>query len=427
MTDLGPLPDGGRVVIVGGGPGGVATALALHRLAREAGRKIDITLLEGKRFAGGKQHNLSVGVLSPPLFQIMEEQLGAPFPWHLSHVEIAGYVLHSANSQVVLNDSGQRGVAVRRVQFDDWMLRTVRERGIDVRQARAVDVDLHADGVVIYTDRDPVEADVVVGAFGLDDGCAAFFRRAVDYRQPPALTSILTKYHPGAEEMAAFGKYVHAFLPGYGGIEFGAITPKGDHIDVNIAGRRVRAASLKYFLAQPEVSAVLPSFHNAGRYDATDLRFFKGRFPNSLAGGYYGDRYVMVGDAAGLVRAFKGKGVTSAVQTGIRAAETILRTGISYHAFASDFAVANQDITGDLIYGRGMRFLVAFSAYFGLLDPVVRAAGQDEHVRDALFGAVSAHAPYRNVLVEMVNPQSVKAVMRALVRRRDKSPLEGVQ
>src|SRR5450756_2932734 len=94
---------------------------------------------------------------------------------------------------------------------------------------------------------------------------------------------------------------------------------------------------------------------NAGRYDRTDLRFFKGRFPNSLAGRYYGDRYVMVGDAAGLVRAFKGKGVTSAVQTGIRAAETILRTGISCHAFASDFAVANHDITGDLIYGRGMR------------------------------------------------------------------------
>ena len=427
MTNLGPLPDGGRVVIVGGGPGGVGTALALHETARRTGRQIDIILLEGKHFAGGKQHNLSVGVLSPPLFQIMEEQLGIPFPWHLSHVEISGYILHSASNQVILNDSGQRAVAVRRVQFDDWMLRTARERGIDVREARAVDIDFHDDGVVLYTDRDPVEADVVVGAFGLDDGCAAFFRRAVGYRQPPALTSILTRYHPGDQEMAAFGNYIHAFLPGYGGIEFGAITPKGDHIDINIAGRRVGAASLKYFLAQPEVRAVLPSFQNAGRYDRTDLRFFKGRFPNSLAGRYYGDRYVMVGDAAGLVRAFKGKGVTSAVQTGIRAAETILRTGISCHAFASDFAVANQDITGDLIYGRGMRFLVAFSAYFGLLDPVVRAAGQDEHVREALFGAVSAHAPYRNVLVEMVNPQSVKAVMRAMRRRGDESGTQGVQ
>jgi flavin-dependent dehydrogenase len=417
MTNLGPLPDGGRVVIVGGGPGGVATALSLHQMARRAARRVEIILLEGKHFAGGKQHNLSVGVLSPPLFQIMEEQLGAPFPWHLPHVEIAGYILHSPTHQVTLDDGGQRGAAVRRVYFDEWMLETARERGIDVREARAVDIDIHDDGIVLYTDRDPVDADVVVGAFGLDDGCAAFFRRAVSYRQPPALTSVLTKYHPGEQEMAAFGSYIHAFLPGYGGIEFGAITPKGDHLDINIAGRRVRAETLKYFLARPEVRSVLPSFENAGRFDPADLRFFKGRFPNSLAGHYYGDRYVMVGDAAGLVRAFKGKGVTSAVQTGIRAAETILRTGISAQAFASDFAVANQDITGDLIYGRGMRFLVAFSASFGLIDPVVRAAGQDEHVREALFGAVSAHAPYRNVLVEMVNPKSVKAVMRAMLRR----------
>ena len=111
--------------------------------------------------------------------------------------------------------------------------------------------------------------------------------------------------------------------------------------------------------------AALPCFEQAGRYNAGDLRFFKGRFPNSLARRYYGDRFVMVGDAAGLVRAFKGKGVTTAVQTGIRAAKTILRTGISEHAFAVDFAVENRDITDDLVYGRGMRLLVAFSALWG--------------------------------------------------------------
>jgi flavin-dependent dehydrogenase len=61
----------------------------------------------------------------------------------------------------------------------------------------------------------------------------------------------------------------------------------------------------------------------------------------------------MVGDAAGLVRAFKGKGVTSAIQTGVRAAETILHHGISAAAFQS-YRAANRDILADLPYGRAM-------------------------------------------------------------------------
>jgi flavin-dependent dehydrogenase len=416
-TGLGPLPDAGRVVIVGGGPGGTACALALQRMAAQAGRRIEIIVLEAKRFKGEEQHNLSVGVLSPPLPELMAAQLGVEFPRQLGKAEIAGYVLHGGRDVVRLEDNGERGVAVRRVEWDDYMLETARARGINVVHARAVDADFNTDGVVVYTDREPLAADVVVGAFGLDEGSESFFSRATAYRRPPALVSVLTKYHPGPAGMAEIGPWIHAFLPGYRGIEFGAITPKGDHITINIAGETVGADTLKYFLARPEVRAALPCFEDAGRLDPDDLRFFKGRFPNSLARRYYGDRYVMVGDAAGLVRAFKGKGVTSAVQTGIRAAHTIIETGISQAAFEADFAVANRDITGDLPYGRGMRLLVALSARFGLLDPVIRAAGRNARVREGLFGAVSAHAPYRDVLIEMLHPSAVGAVLREMVGR----------
>ena len=72
--------------------------------------------------------------------------------------------------------------------------------------------------------------------------------------------------------------------------------------------------------------------HQEQSIEPNHLVYFKGRFPRSLAHNYYGDRYVMIGDAAGLVRAFKGKGVTTAVMTGIRAAETILNHGISHQA-----------------------------------------------------------------------------------------------
>lgn len=167
------------------------------------------------------------------------------------------------------------------------------------------------------------------------------------------------------------------------------------------------------FLAMPQVRCALPNFENAGRFDANDLRFFKGRFPRGLAHNFFGDRFVMVGDAAGLVRAFKGKGVTSAIQTGIRAAQVILRDGISSRAFQNYYR-ANADIIDDLPYGRVMRQLTITASRLGLMDIVLRAAERDAHLRHALFDAVSAHRPYRDVVHESLTLNAAQAMARAI-------------
>jgi len=418
-STLDRLPEGGRVIIIGGGPGATACALGLHRLAAQLGQRIQITLVEGKQFAGapnGHQHyNQCVGVLAPPLAEILQDQLDVPFPYHLSRGKIAGYVLHAAGQEICLKDTEKPAVALRRVQYDAYMLETAVQRGIRLLAARAVDLEFHTDCVTVYTESSPLEGDVVVGAFGLDAGSAAMFARATAYRPPQALSSVVTKYHPGPEGMATFGPYIHAFLPAHPHIEFGAITPKGNHLTINIAGRAVDTKLMQTFLNDPVVRACLPSLEHAGTHDANDLRFFKGHFPCSLARGYYGDRYVMVGDAAGLVRAFKGKGVTSAVQTGIRAAQTILQAGISTQAFARHYRPANWDILHDLPYGRVMRLLTILLARYGLFGPVLRAARQDTDVRTALFNAVSAHAPYRQVLIQALRPRPLLAILRALL------------
>jgi flavin-dependent dehydrogenase len=295
------------------------------------------------------------------------------------------------------------------------MLESAVQRGITLLNARAVDLEFHPDGVTVYTESAPVEGDVVVGAFGLDAGSAAMFAHAVAYRPPDSLSSVVTKYHPGPEAMATFGPRIHAFLPAHPHIEFGAITPKGNHLTINIAGRAVDAPLMRTFLDDPVVRACLPDLEAAGARDPNDLRLFKGHFPCSLARGYYGDRYVMVGDAAGLVRAFKGKGVTSAMLTGIRAARTILQAGISARAFAHHYRSANRDILRDLPYGRGMRLATIAMARYGLLGPVLRAARRDADVRCALFDAVSAHAPYRQVMGQVLRFRPLLAILRALL------------
>jgi flavin-dependent dehydrogenase len=248
----------------------------------------------------------------------------------------------------------------------------------------------------------------------MDEGTASVFARATGYRPPDALASIVTRFHPGPEAMAAFGPRIHAFLSNAPGIEFGAVTPKEDHLTINIAGGQVTGDDMAAFLGRPEVKAVLPGSGQGRGPDPTDFEFFKGRFPCSLAGRYFGDRFVLVGDAAGLVRAFKGKGVTSAVMTGIRAAEAIFYAGITEAALKDHYARANQDITGDLMYGQSMRQLVRVSARLGLIDPVLRAARQSPALREALLGAVSGNLPYREVYRDMLHRDAVLAILRAL-------------
>ncbi len=417
-TSMGPLDSGGRAIIIGGGPAGVACALALQRSALREGRRFTVTILEGKEFVGERHHNQCAGVLSPPLAELLEADLGIPFPHHLVRTVIEEYVLHAAHTSLTLGRKGVISHAVRRIQFDAYMLEQARERGISLIPARAVDLEFLQGGVVVYTDAEPVEADVVVGAFGMDEGAAAIFQRVCGYRPPQALSSVVTKYHPGDRAMETFGARIHAFLPKETRIEFGAVTPKGNHLTINLAGPSADSAVMQEFLRLSEVRRVLPNLDQAGRANPNDLRSFKGRFPISLARTAFGDRWVMIGDAAGLVRAFKGKGVTSAVQTGIRAAETMLRVGISAQAFRDHYLPANRDLIRDIPFGRAMRLSAIGLARMGLFDVVLEAGKREPRLYEALFEAVSAHGPYRQVWANGLSLRSLVAIARSAVATR---------
>ena len=379
------LPEKGHVVIIGGGPGGTACALALDRLAVQMGRQVHITLLEGKQFKGERHYNQCVGVLSPPLPELLEDRLDIRFPKHLCLMEIDGYVLHSADDEILLQGDHDNSFALRRVQFDEYMLDAVIQRGIPLLPARAVDLEFNEDGVIVYTENTSLEADVVVGAFGLDEGSISMFKRTTSYRPPKSLNSIVTKYVPYADSEIDFGTYIHAFLPNHPKIEFGGITPKCSHVTINIAGQAIDAPLMQEFLKHSEVRAVLADYEQDASVLSEQPLLFKGRFPCSLAQNYYGDRYIMVGDAAGLVRAFKGKGATTAVLTGIRAAETIMQHGVSAQAFHQHYRNDNHEIINDLPYGRVMRLVAIYVSRLGLLDTIIRAARQSPDLRSALF------------------------------------------
>ena len=200
------------------------------------------------------------------------------------------------------------------------------------------------------------------------------------------------------------GHIVHAFLlpPSCPHIEFGAITPKDDHILVNIAGEHVSSRDLDLFLQLPQVQAQLPGF------DPSTIDYYEGRFPSAPARGAYGHRYALVGDATGWLRPFKGKGINTAILTGVRAAETMLEHGVSKRAFAS-YRKRCNDLLRDYRYGVMVRRLMLMGAR-AFLDPMIDVGKTDPLMYDALFDSVSGHDSYRNILKRSMKPRLVRKV-----------------
>ncbi len=392
----GPLEDGQRVAIIGGGPAGVSCAIALKRQARLLGRRVEVLLYEAKDFNGGLQYNQCAGVLSPPLRQLMEEELEVPFPDHLIQRRISGYRLSSNRRELRLEGEDDDTVAVRRIAFDRFFFNEARARGVRTLHTRVTGIEIHPDKVQIYSKSDSRAVDVVVGAFGLDDGSCQIFEHSTPFRQPQFLESIVTKIHPGEDFMEQFGDAIRAFLPPIPAVEFGAMTPKGNHLTINIAGRRVTMDDMHEFLGYGPVQQALPQQPS---FDG----FFKGKFPDGPGQKLYGDRYLVIGDAAGLLRPFKGKGVTAACKTGIVAAETIMRRGISEGAL-EEFYRSMDEVTKDMFYGKVLRQVAIRSANMDLMDSLLDLGARDEEMKKALFYSVSGLKSYRRIVREHMSP-----------------------
>jgi len=161
----------------------------------------------------------------------------------------------------------------------------------------------------------------------------------------------------------------------------------------------VDVKTMDLFLSYAPLLRLLPACFNQ---EKSALSYFKGKFPISVAKGMYGHRYVTVGDAAGLVRPFKGKGINSALLSGMYAAQVIMQQGVSEKAFGH-YQELNNEILADLPYGKAVRLAAKFFSRTGMLDAALQLSKTEASLRMALFNSVSAHKPYRVITHDTFN------------------------
>jgi flavin-dependent dehydrogenase len=181
------------IIIIGGGPSGLSTALHLardfpHLLSSPLGAD-RILILEKARYPRSK---LCAGGLVIDA-EIILQHLGLDVR-EVPHVDVANIHFDFEARGLNIRPPGQHVMRViRRDEFDNWLAEKVKDTGIEIREEVVVkSVTPDPEGVTVETDQGIFRAKVVVGA----DGSNGVTRRCVFPKAPVYTARVLEVLTP---------------------------------------------------------------------------------------------------------------------------------------------------------------------------------------------------------------------------------------
>jgi geranylgeranyl reductase family protein len=324
------------VIVVGGGPGG---STAAWRLARAGFQPL---LLDAAVFPRVK---VCAGWVTPEALADVQVD-PQKYPLTIQAFSACRFEFDGARRETRWRRPASYGILRR--EFDHYLLDRARAAGVDVREgARVTEVTQGPDAVRVVSSHGTFTAPVLIGAGGHRCPVAQTFGQVSEREEVVIAQESETRLSP--ERIESLGPwweapelYVEPDLKGYGWF-----FPKGDVLNVGVGCVAGPGADLPR-----RRDALVSALRAAGRLPA-DLAIepFRGhayvvrrRAPRQLAG----DRFCLVGDAAGLARDLSGEGIGPAIKSGILAAEAVearLRHGAPLDAYAA--AVVRRYGTGE--------------------------------------------------------------------------------
>lgn len=379
-----------HVAVVGAGPAGSATAIALRGLGAR------VTLLEREHFPRDKV----CGDGCTPRTLWMLERLGVgPLPATeaapITRVVLGSPAGHQLAADLPKSVFGGRAAVVPRTVLDAAVAQRAVEVGADLREGVSVQgVEREPDGVIVQLKGgETLRADLLVGA----DGAPSVVRRSVGApRFPPEHAGVAVRcYYEGLDltHPDAFTLiWERELLPAYGWI----FPLPGGRANVGLGLRadhlsrspRKLHELLDEFCASPRVRDELAGGRRSSPVKGHNLP--AGSFAEHLVW----DRTLLVGDAAGFINPLTGEGIEFALESGELVAATVRE------------ALAADDLSATGLAGYARRCDGRFRRTFRLnhrlqrvfefprlVDHLVRAGSRSQRVVDDLAEVMLGERP----------------------------------
>ncbi len=416
------LDDNSKIAVIGGGPSGTLFSIFALKMAKMVDKKIDVTIFEPKDFTrdGPIGCNRCGGVISEHLVQTLAVE-GINIPPGVVQRGINSYVLHTQQGDVyiespaaerriatVYRGGGPKGIKEKdRDSFDDFLLKCALQEGASHMPIKIDGIKYGKKPVLTSDGKDVLEADLIVGAFGVNSSTYKLFEGInIGYKQPVTTSAFITEIELGNEKVSEyFGSSIHFFLtPKPKNIKFAALIPKGRYVTLCILGSNIDQKTVTALLDNPVAKKVLPA-------EILSDKFCK-CFPKlslSSAKGAFADRVVVIGDA-GSTRLFKD-GIGASYIMGKAAAKTAIFHGVGKSHFAEHYLPVYKRTIVDNMYGRFIYLTTNTYKNIGLLTEsmvnVVRKEQKDPgkfpRLSSILWDTFTGNETYKNIFIRGTN------------------------
>ena len=392
-------PGRARVVIVGAGPAGATTSLFLSRLS------VPHVLLDSTRFPRDKPCGdgltwkvvTTLQELDPALLDALMDNREEVQPIEECRFFSPGghpVTLRSCPSDRVTR--GPIGCTVSRRYFDAFLLSKLDRSAADVRLGwRVTDVRRGERGLVLQAAHDgtcdELEAELVICADGAQSSLARKLTGAPPRRRSCGLGMRRIYENVGATEGPRAFEF--HFLAGRAPAYVWFFPMAGGRANVGVAqlARRRRSneerldARFAGLLARhPALASRLAGARPVGEIGVGTLPM------DYTARAVHGDRFMLVGDAAGLIDPFTFEGIGNAMWSARVAAGTAAEALRGGRCAASDLAGyrarLDEELEGELAVNRMLGRIVAMPVLF---DVAARRVSRREHLRELFDGMLT--------------------------------------